>query len=45
MVPGPIRATTSMIRPLIAAAILIAAVIGGFALGAVWVLTDTAADW
>lgn len=34
-----------MTRPLIAAAILIAVVIGGFALGAVQVITDTGPDW
>ena len=34
-----------MIRPLIAAALLAAVIIGGFALGAIQAVTDTAADW
>ena len=34
-----------MTRPLLATCLLAAVIIGGFALGAVWVLTDTAADW
>ena len=45
MVPGPNRATTSMTRPLIAAALLAAVIIGGLLIGATRGLTDTGPDW
>ena len=46
MVPGPIRATTSMTRPLIAAALLTAVIIGGISLGVLrTVAEDIGIDW